>query len=824
MLNTRFVNKGNCRSVVEKSKREFGAVGFRAWQALSNWYNSKETKGQLITSYQTKCEALVLDESTTVKQYVDSWETYCLKLEELGEPYSESSKKQRFLKGVVDETYLNLKEMIMSENEGSLSFDDVIQKFKRLEEKRTSAAPEEKTMKNRRLKNERSSFGDSTKTKKNKILRIPNCLLKKVHPLIRLDFLDWKDCYNQGKRWNEQEARSKSLHRYRENKNKRKPGGKSDSEEEGEDQEVSKPVKKKTRATKIAVVDAPLAPVKFSLFSENGLDGEPVKTRAVKNSNSSDQRIIFDTGTAGPVVGGKAWKVLRYLQRYSDVSGGVKGMDKVLPMVDAVSAVDYNGQTFLIGAGSATLDPHPEQNESLLNSHTMRDCGIRIDDRLQKHGGSQNITISDVQIPLEYDKAESALFLKVRCPTEEEIKYDKIVWLNPVDSKRKIRRKKSEVELWSQRFSEVVPQKTIAKTLQNTTQLIPFRPMLQDVLRPRRHMQKRDFPLVPQRINGRVDSDTFFSNIKSIRNFTCAQLFVVVSANYIMLKCLQREAQSHSALLDFLRKVGAPSLLITDNSKTQTGKRWRETCQWFVIDQGTTEAEHQNQNHSERSIQDIKRMACLMLQTSLAPLVFWCYALELCTLIWNVTSKNNLEDRTPHEVLTGNTADLSVFRFAFWQPVWVYLSSNKFPRSKRIPGRFIGMAQDSGDSFCYKIWLLPHGDEKWKEGKEIIRSSVYPRYNLNEAAASGSENKIDNKIDDWDLRRDVKVASTGIMRAGSKRPWDTAGRSAASGQAHKLVRFENPLTVDERVGEEKEESNSACTKGAVSVCLCDSDY
>ena len=35
---------------------------------------------------------------------------------------------------------------------------------------------------------------------------------------------------------------------------------------------------------------------------------------------------------------------------------------------------------------------------------------------------------------------------------------------------------------------------------------------------------------------------------------------------------MQRESQSHGAYQDYIREVGASEVVVTDNSKTQTGK------------------------------------------------------------------------------------------------------------------------------------------------------------------------------------------------------------------------------------------------------------
>ena len=77
------------------------------------------------------------------------------------------------------------------------------------------------------------------------------------------------------------------------------------------------------------------------------------------------------------------------------------------------------------------------------------------------------------------------------------------------------------------------------------------------------------------------------------------------------------------------------------------------------------------------------------------------------------------------EVLHGETPDKSMFRFKFWEAVWYYENPAKWPHSKKLIGRWIGIAWNHGDDFTYKIWTTPDND--WKQGREIIRNVVMRR-------------------------------------------------------------------------------------------------
>jgi hypothetical protein len=77
------------------------------------------------------------------------------------------------------------------------------------------------------------------------------------------------------------------------------------------------------------------------------------------------------------------------------------------------------------------------------------------------------------------------------------------------------------------------------------------------------------------------------------------------------------------------------------------------------------------------------------------------------------------------EGMYGHTPDISMFRFAFWEPVWYYEPTAKYPKPNFLPGRFVGIAWNHGDAFTYKIWTTPNND--WEQGLELIRNVVHGR-------------------------------------------------------------------------------------------------
>ena len=132
---------------------------------------------------------------------------------------------------------------------------------------------------------------------------------------------------------------------------------------------------------------------------------------------------------------------------------------------------------------------------------------------------------------------------------------------------------------------------------------------------------------------------------------------------------MQHEAQSHTALQDFIHSVGAPTSIHTDNSCTQLGKKWTKTKRDFVIKDKNTVPYSQRQNPAERKIWDIKHCTLLVLHLSGAPAKFWCYAVNYMVDILNHTAHKAINWRTPMEMYTGDTPDISNLRFSFWKDV-----------------------------------------------------------------------------------------------------------------------------------------------------------
>ncbi len=238
------------------------------------------------------------------------------------------------------------------------------------------------------------------------------------------------------------------------------------------------------------------------------------------------------------------------------------------------------------------------------------------------------------------------------------------------------------------------------QTLKNTTHMVTS---LQAKTR-RDHYKTRVWALRPKRINDTMYSDTFFSHIPSCRGYKMFQLFAFKRSKLTVIKLMKRERQAPECYEDVIRDIGAPNRTVTDNATVLTGVRWTTINRKYCIETGLSVPYHQHQNFAEGEGGNFKfALLKLFHYTPHAPISYWCYAAEFLDLVRRHLSKISLRGRSGHEMIFGETSDISIFRFRWFQPVWYYCPTVSFPTDKMRPGFFLGIAQGTGDGFSYII-------------------------------------------------------------------------------------------------------------------------
>ena len=124
---------------------------------------------------------------------------------------------------------------------------------------------------------------------------------------------------------------------------------------------------------------------------------------------------------------------------------------------------------------------------------------------------------------------------------------------------------------------------------------------------------------------------------------------------------------THSALYQFILDHGIPAILITDGDKSENfSKKWIDLCGLHKIDQHCSEAYKQNQNFVERFVQDAKGAVTRIKSATGADNKYIFDMWSHISDVDNHMARRSLKWRTPLEVFTGETPDLSIIRFSWY--------------------------------------------------------------------------------------------------------------------------------------------------------------
>ena len=212
-------------------------------------------------------------------------------------------------------------------------------------------------------------------------------------------------------------------------------------------------------------------------------------------------------------------------------------------------------------------------------------------------------------------------------------------------------------------------------------------------------------------------TDTMFSEVKSSRGNTCAQMFVTAEGLPTG-EPLKTKADAYLALEGFCRNVGVPKTLVSDMAKEEMHGLWEKVRRTNLIDQRYTEPYSGWQNRCEDEIREFKRHQQRIMSLHKCPEVFWDFAWEYTRDIRQFLVREASGGRSPTEVITGDTGDTSEYMdFDFCQ--WImYRDVKSFPASPRKLGRWLGIAHKVGSPLTY--WVLT-------DNMQIIaRSTVQP--------------------------------------------------------------------------------------------------
>ena len=190
------------------------------------------------------------------------------------------------------------------------------------------------------------------------------------------------------------------------------------------------------------------------------------------------------------------------------------------------------------------------------------------------------------------------------------------------------------------------------RTLEVTTQL-----GVRTVIHPleRRFRTKQSHLKFPS-YRAKVYTDPIFASVKSIRGYTCGQVFVAPPA-YLHFYPMKSKADVSLALMQNIHDVGIMSDLISDGAKEEVSGKMLDVTRQHHIRTGRTEPYSQWQNRAEGEIRELKKAALRQQRSSGSPQRLWCYLMEYVAATRRLTAWNNptLKGRTAAEIIEGNT-------------------------------------------------------------------------------------------------------------------------------------------------------------------------
>ncbi|GAX14347.1 hypothetical protein FisN_UnNu047 [Fistulifera solaris] len=237
-----------------------------------------------------------------------------------------------------------------------------------------------------------------------------------------------------------------------------------------------------------------------------------------------------------------------------------------------------------------------------------------------------------------------------------------------------------------------------------------------------------------------------FAKTKSLRGNKSAEVFT--DGHFVTVKPTTNKTGETvaNALRELIQEVGIPQKIVTDDAKEKLGPntKWMEHIRHYKMDWGNTEPYSHWQNRAEDAIREVRRRWKLLQHRRAIPNRLWDYGLTHIAEIMSRTVRVG-SDRTPYEILTGDTPDISEYiDFDFYDWVWFYNNPNDKEAPPEI-GRWLGVSHRVGASMCYFVLT--------QKGVVLSRSSVQP-INLQEELSD----EVRSRMEKFDVEINGRLA------------------------------------------------------------------
>ena len=450
-----------------------------------------------------------------------------------------------------------------------------------------------------------------------------------------------------------------------------------------------------------------------------------------------------------------------------------------VPVVQAATAYDHpeTGRTYILIINQALLVPNLET--TLLNPNQMRANGIIVND-VPKHLTKEPTETShsiycpteNLRIPLQLRGIISGF--RTRIPTINEIESCEWITLtaespwNPKSEEFQENEEQQEKELayyetaerhiWGINSNPLTPPdvitfkmlkreyltidaietskrtpgedleikvanrfgiglETAKRTLNATTQLALRHTLHPIHRRYRTQVAQLRYPrLAPP--HGKFHTDIFFTSCPSIHGCPMGQMYTN-DVHFSKFFPMKRKAEAPDTLMAFMQDVGIPSALHSDDAKELTEGKMSQIMKEFWIKPSNSEPYSPWQVRAELAIRELKKAVRITMGKTKAPKRLWDYCTMYHCEIRNLTALPiyQLNNRTPYEIVTGRTPDISEYLdFGWYDTIWYHDHDAPFPEDRRKLAKWLGVAHRVGQALCY--YILP------ESGIPIARSTV----------------------------------------------------------------------------------------------------
>ena len=264
-----------------------------------------------------------------------------------------------------------------------------------------------------------------------------------------------------------------------------------------------------------------------------------------------------------------------------------------------------------------------------------------------------------------------------------------------------------------------------------------------------RNFGTNDRMLRYRRIKSWFYTDTFFVTKKgrSTRGYTCMQVFVS-DKGFVKVYPMEHVRDFPKALKMFAKDVGAPEVLVADPHPSQASSEVKAFCNKIGTTLRLLEQKTQWANRAELYVGLLKEAVRKDMREMNSPLVLWDYCAERRASIFTLTARDlfQLQGTTPYTATFGEEGDISnLCQFGWYEWVYFYDDSVKFPHGKATLGRCLGPARNEGNEMAQ--WVL-------KANGKIVPRRTCSKLTASEAAPSNEVEAQKRKIFDDCIRQE----------------------------------------------------------------------